>query len=385
MARSLHPGDPELKSGLPESVLEKPVQVEVPELELKGVSKSFSGMRAVDRCDLSIGRGEMLVLLGASGCGKSTLLNLIAGFETPDSGTVSMRGKVVNDTPPHRRNVALVFQHYALFPHMTITENIAYGLHARKMDKSDIAARVAEVVSLLKLTGLEDRYPAQLSGGQRQRAAVARALAIKPDMLLLDEAFSALDRNLREDMQLEFSLLLRRLSVTTVIVTHDQREAFSMADRIAVMEGGRIAQVGSPEDVYRKPETTSVFRFLGTINQFKATAVVDSQGAALRVGEGIQFEPAFSLDGFANGSEVTFDVRAEDIAVSETPTSIHKTNPAVVTLRTFLGPQERIVLDFGGEQVLVDRPAQLSFHPIQVGQKLYIDFDSRRSRISCRN
>lgn len=366
-------------------VLEKPVRADVPELELKGVSKSFGNMRAVDRCDLSIGRGEMVALLGASGCGKSTLLNLIAGFETPDSGTVSIGGQVVNDVPPHRRNVALVFQHYALFPHMTVTDNIAYGLHARKMEKGDIAARVAEVVSLLKLNGLEDRYPAQLSGGQRQRAAVARALAIKPDMLLLDEAFSALDRNLREDMQLEFSLLLRRLSVTTVIVTHDQREAFSLADRIAVMEGGRIAQIGSPEDVYRKSQSTSVFRFLGTINQFKATALVDSSGAALRLGDGVVFTPDFSLEGFANGSEVTFDVRAEDIAVSETPTSIHKANPATVTLRTFLGPQERIVLDFGGEQVLVDRPAQLSFHPIQVGQKLYIDFDPRRSRLSCRS
>lgn len=374
-----------MKNGLHESVLEKPVRADVPELELKGVSKSFGGMRAVDRCDLSIGHGEMLALLGASGCGKSTLLNLIAGFETPDSGTVSIGGQVVNDVPPHRRNVALVFQHYALFPHMTVTDNIAYGLHARKMEKADIAARVAEVVSLLKLNGLEDRYPAQLSGGQRQRAAVARALAIKPDMLLLDEAFSALDRNLREDMQLEFSLLLRRLSVTTIIVTHDQREAFSLADRIAVMEGGRIAQIGSPEDVYRKSETTSVFRFLGTINQFNAKVVLDSRGAELKLGEGIGFQPSFPLDGLSNGSEVTFDVRAEDIAVSENPTAIHKTNPATVTLRTFLGPQERIVLDFGGQQLLIDRPAQLSFHPIRVGQNLYIDFDPRRSRLSNRN
>jgi ABC-type Fe3+/spermidine/putrescine transport system ATPase subunit len=340
-------------------------------------------MLAVDRCDLRLSRGEILVLLGASGCGKSTLLNLIAGFETPDSGTISIRGQIVNDTPSHKRNVALVFQHYALFPHMTVEENVAYGLHARRMRRSDIEIRVTEMMSLLKLTGLGKRYPAQLSGGQRQRAAVARALAIRPDMLLLDEAFSALDRNLREDMQLEFSLLLRRLSVTTVVVTHDQREAFALADRIAVMEHGRIAQIGSPEEVYRNSETTAVFRFLGTINQFRATIVPQPGGSALRVAEGIVFKPSFPNGSLPARGDVTFDIRAEDINVSEAPTGIHRDNPAIVKLRTFLGSQERIVLDFNGQQIVVDRPAQLNFHPVHVDQKVYIDFDTRRCRLSC--
>lgn len=382
MAGSLYAGDPKLSRAVLGRVTGEPIKTDALELELKSVSKSFSGVLAVDRCDLSLRRGEMLVLLGASGCGKSTLLNLIAGFEEPDSGTVSIRGNVVNDTPPHRRNVALVFQHYALFPHMTVEENIAYGLQARRMNKSDVSTRVKEMISLLKLVDLGGRYPAQLSGGQRQRTAVARALAIRPDMLLLDEAFSALDRNLREDMQLEFSLLLRRLSVTTVIVTHDQREAFVLADRIAVMEAGRIAQIGSPEEVYRNPETTSVFRFLGTINQFRATVMADAGGPMLRVADGIVFKPSFPDGSLPGRGEIAFDIRAEDIRVSETPTSIHTLNPAIVKLRTFLGSQERIVLELDGQQILIDRPAQLSIHPIHVDQKLYIDFDSRRCRLS---
>lgn len=232
-----------------------------PELVLDNICKSFDGHVAVDRCNLALKRGEIVALLGASGCGKSTLLNLIAEFEDPDYGSISLHGEVINAIPPYRRNVAMVFQHYAMFPHLTVADNIGYGLTARRLGKGEIAMRVDEMVALLQLTGLEKRYPAQLSGGQRQRVAVARALAVRPDMLLLDEAFSALDRNLREDMQLELSLLLRRLKVTTVLVTHDQREAFALADRIAIMERGRIAQIGTPEDVYRKPGSSSVLRF----------------------------------------------------------------------------------------------------------------------------
>jgi ABC-type Fe3+/spermidine/putrescine transport system ATPase subunit len=359
-----------------------PTEFTIPELEITNVTKTFSGVPAVDRCKLSLRRGEILVLLGPSGCGKSTLLNLIAGFERPDVGEIAIRGTVVNEIPPHRRNVAMVFQHYALFPHLTVEQNIAYGLTARRMSKSDITDQVAEMISLLKLNNLQHRYPAQLSGGQRQRAAVARALAIRPDMLLLDEAFSALDRNLREDMQLEFSLLLRRLFVTTIVVTHDQREAFSLADRIAVMEAGRITQIGSPEEVYHDPNTTSVFRFLGTINQFRAQVREDGGIPMLRVAAGFMFKSPFAPENHRDGKDVSFGIRAEDISLSEMPTPVHSTGPAIVKLRTFLGAQERIVLDLGGSQIVVDRPAQMGRRPVYRDHKLYIDFDPRRCRLS---
>jgi ABC-type Fe3+/spermidine/putrescine transport system ATPase subunit len=354
-----------------------------PELSLSGVRKSFGAMVAIDGCDLTLFRGEIVALLGASGCGKSTLLNMIAGFERADSGTISMRGKVVNAVPPYRRNVAMVFQHYAMFPHLSVAENIAYGLQARRMEKSAAAARVGEMVTLLRLSGLENRYPAQLSGGQRQRVAVARALAVQPDMLLLDEAFSALDRNLREGMQLELSLLLRRLSVTTVLVTHDQREAFVLADRIAVMNAGRIAQIGTPEEVYRDPSGPYVLRFLGTINQLRAEMLSEAGRAHVRVSSGVSFAPV-AADGHSAGKKVTVDLRAEDIAISTGPTAVHRTGPATVALRTFLGSQERIVVDLESQQILVDRPAQASHTglPLTIGQQVYLDFEPSRCRIS---
>jgi ABC-type Fe3+/spermidine/putrescine transport system ATPase subunit len=352
------------------------------ELELISVCKSFGSVVAVDRCDLKINRGEIVALLGASGCGKSTLLNMIAGFEQPDYGTISVRGSVINDIPPHRRNVAMVFQHYAMFPHLTVAENIAYGLQARRVDKREARVRVGEMMELLKLTGLESRYPAQLSGGQRQRVAVARALAVRPDTLLLDEAFSALDRNLREGMQLELSLLLRRLSVTTVLVTHDQREAFVLADRIAVMESGRLAQIGTAEEVYRNPTTTYVLRFLGTINQLRVAVVPSGAGLEARLGSGVAFALPPQLAAASPGSEISLDLRAEHVAISPQATAVHHSAPATVSLRTFLGAQERIVLQLDGQQVLVDRPASVGGERLAIGDRVYIDFDPARCALA---
>lgn len=355
-----------------------------PELAINSVRKTFGVFTAVDRVDLTLRRGEILALLGASGCGKSTLLNMIAGFETPDFGTIAVRGTVINSIPPHRRNVAMVFQHYAMFPHLTVAGNIAYGLHARRLDKKEIAGRVSEMVGLLQLTGLQDRYPAQLSGGQRQRVAVARALAVRPDMLLLDEAFSALDRNLREDMQIELSLLLRRLTVTTILVTHDQREAFSIADRIAIMEAGRIAQIGTPEDVYRNPGSSSVLRFLGTTNRFEGVLAGAADRAQIAIAPGIVFTPAASTIDANFQGQVFIDLRAEDIGVSSEPTAVHCADPATVALRTFLGSQERIVIAFGRYQVVVDRPAQLAHMstPLTVGQQVYLAFNPATCRLT---
>ncbi|WP_231711559.1 ABC transporter ATP-binding protein [Xanthobacter dioxanivorans] len=357
--------------------------MEPPELVLDNLCKSFDGHVAVDRCSLALRRGEIVALLGASGCGKSTLLNMIAGFETPDYGTISLRGKAITGIAPHKRNVAMVFQHYAMFPHMTVTDNIAYGLHARRLDKAEIRARVAEMVALLHLGGLETRFPAQLSGGQRQRVAVARALAVRPDMLLLDEAFSALDRNLREDMQLELSLLLRRLRVTTVLVTHDQREAFALADRIAIMQGGRIAQIGTPEEVYRAPQSSSVLRFLGTTNRLAGVLVAEGAGHRMRVPPALDFiAPEETVAGSGAGP-VSLDLRAEDIALSPTPTPVHPTAPGIVTLRTFLGAQERVIVFLGDAQIVVDRPAQAGVQQlaVRVGDAVYLDFDPAACRL----
>ncbi len=351
-----------------------------PELVLDNVCKSFDGHVAVDRCDLVLRRGEIIALLGASGCGKSTLLNMIAGFEEPDFGTIALRGKVINAIPPYRRNVAMVFQAYAMFPHLTVADNIAYGLHARKLEKAEIAVRVDEMLTLLQLTGLGKRYPTQLSGGQRQRVAVARALAVRPDMLLLDEAFSALDRNLREDMQLELSLLLRRLEVTTVLVTHDQREAFALADRIAIMESGRIAQIGTPEEVYRRPGSSSVLRFLGTTNRFTGNAEASGE---VTIAGGLAFMlPTASV--VKKSGPVLVDIRAEDITLARQATALHRDAPAVVVLRTFLGSQERIVLQLGDAQVVIDRPAQaaLNQETLAVGDEVYLDFNPASCRLS---
>jgi ABC-type Fe3+/spermidine/putrescine transport system ATPase subunit len=348
-----------------------------PELVLDNICKSFDGHVAVDRCDLVLRRGEIVALLGASGCGKSTLLNMIAGFEDPDYGTISLHGRVINAIPPYRRNVAMVFQHYAMFPHLTVADNIGYGLTARRLSRAEIAARVDEMIALLQLEGLGKRYPAQLSGGQRQRVAVARALAVRPDMLLLDEAFSALDRNLREDMQLELSLLLRRLKVTTVLVTHDQREAFALADRIAIMERGRIAQIGTPEDVYRKPGSSSVLRFLGTTNRFTGNL---SDNGEVSIAPGLSFAASAGI----RAGALLVDIRAEDVTLSREPTALHRTSPAQVVLRTFLGSQERIVLKLNDHQVVIDRPAQVALNqePLAIGAQVYLEFDPASCRLS---
>lgn len=358
-------------------------QAAAPELVLDNLCKSFDGVVAVDRCDLALRRGEIVALLGASGCGKSTLLNMIAGFETPDYGSISLRGKVMNAIPPHRRNVAMVFQHYAMFPHLTVAENIAYGLTARRLDKAETRARVADMVGLLHLGGLEKRFPAQLSGGQRQRVAVARALAVRPDILLLDEAFSALDRNLREDMQLELSLLLRRLSVTTVLVTHDQREAFALADRIAIMEGGRIAQIGTPEEVYRQPRSSSVLRFLGTTNRLSGILSRRGDGFWLAISPAIALPAPQDSVGATPEGPVHVDLRAEDIVLSLSPTAAHGASPGRVALRTFLGAQERIVVEWAGSQIVVDRPAQPGALQavLGVGDEVYLDFDPAACRL----
>jgi putrescine transport system ATP-binding protein len=242
---------------------------EMPLLRIEGVVKKFGTFCAVDRLSMDIEAGEFVALLGPSGCGKTTLLRMLAGFETPDEGRILLNGRDIAQVPPHERPVNMMFQNYALFPHLSVRDNIAFGLKRAQMARSEIAARVAEMVALVKLDGLEKRKPDQLSGGQRQRVALARSLARRPQLLLLDEPLAALDKKLRESTQLELMEVQRRLGMTFIIVTHDQEEAMTVATRIGVMDAGRLAQAATPRELYEAPKSRWIAEFVGDINLFE--------------------------------------------------------------------------------------------------------------------
>jgi putrescine transport system ATP-binding protein len=243
-------------------------QADMPLLRIEGVAKKFGGFRAVDGVSLDIAAGEFFALLGPSGCGKTTLLRMLAGFETPDEGRILLNGRDIAQVLPHERPVNMMFQNYALFPHLSVRDNIAFGLKRAGMARQDIEPRVAEMVALVKLDGLEQRKPDQLSGGQRQRVALARSLARRPQVLLLDEPLAALDKKLRESTQLELMELQRRLGMTFIIVTHDQEEAMTVAGRIGVMDAGRLEQVATPRELYEAPLSRWIAEFIGEVNLF---------------------------------------------------------------------------------------------------------------------
>jgi putrescine transport system ATP-binding protein len=252
-----------------ESKADAPTSAEMPLLRIDTVVKKFGAFRAVDGLSLDIRAGEFFALLGPSGCGKTTLLRMLAGFETPDEGRILLDGLDIAQIPPYQRPVNMMFQNYALFPHLSVRENIAFGLKRTQMPRPEINARVAEMVALVKLDGLENRKPDQLSGGQRQRVALARSLARRPRVLLLDEPLAALDKKLRESTQFELMELQRRLGLTFIIVTHDQEEAMTVAGRIGVMDAGRLEQVATPRELYEAPRSRWVAEFVGDINLFE--------------------------------------------------------------------------------------------------------------------
>jgi putative spermidine/putrescine transport system ATP-binding protein/spermidine/putrescine transport system ATP-binding protein len=286
-------------------------------VRLDGVTKRFGDVTALHEAWLPIRRGELMTLLGPSGCGKTTLLNLVAGFLLPDGGDITIDGQRVTNIPTYKREIGMMFQNYALFPHMSVAANVGYGLKMRGVAKAEAATRVAQALALVKLTGLEDRKPRQLSGGQQQRVALARALVIKPKVLLLDEPFSALDRNLRGSMQVELKEIQRKLGVTTVFVTHDQGEALSLSDRIAVMSEGRIRQCGAPDEIYRRPSDRFVASFVGDVNILRARLDRVNAGVAIvALGETVVQVPAVPLNGVAAGSDVELFVRPEQLRVA---------------------------------------------------------------------
>jgi spermidine/putrescine transport system ATP-binding protein len=255
-------------------------------VELKNISKSFDGLSVLKNLDLTINNGEFLTLLGPSGCGKTTILRIIAGFETPDGGEVIINGRTVNDLPPNKRHINTVFQSYALFPHMTVFDNVAFGLKMAKTPAAELKERVNEVLSVVKLTEYAARKPSQLSGGQQQRVAMARAIVNKPSVLLLDEPLSALDAKLRYQMQEELKRLQRTLKIAFLLVTHDQEEALSISDRVVVMNEGVIQQIGSPKQVYEEPRNLFTAQFVGDINIFDAQVVDIENGTVIADVEG---------------------------------------------------------------------------------------------------
>lgn len=254
-------------------------------VELQEISKRFGATLVVDRLTLQIYKGEFFSLLGPSGCGKTTTLRIIAGFERPDSGELFINGRRVTHIPPQERDVNMVFQHYALFPHLTVEQNVAFGLEMQKLPRSQVRKRVARALELVRLIGLEQRFPHQLSGGQQQRVALARALVTEPAVLLLDEPLGALDLKLRQEMQLELKRLQRELQITFLYVTHDQEEALRMSDRLAVMHQGRVVQIGPPQEIYERPATRFVAEFIGESNLLEGRVVhVAGRRALVQIG-----------------------------------------------------------------------------------------------------
>ncbi len=291
--------------------LDRPIDV-----ELVDVTKVFdNGVVAVDRVSLQIYQGEFFSLLGPSGCGKTTTLRMIAGFEHPTSGEVRIEGRPMGQTPPFRRNVNTVFQNYALFPHMTVFENVAFGLKMKRVPRDEIAHRVREALQLVRLSGFEERYPRQLSGGQQQRVALARALVNRPRVLLLDEPLGALDLKLRKEMQLELKHLQMTVGITFIYVTHDQEEALTMSDRIAVMNAGRVLQVGSPVEIYERPASRFVADFIGETN-FLVGQVdeIDGETATVLLSGGRRLRVPIDRP-LAARSEVTVAVRPEKMRI----------------------------------------------------------------------
>ena len=315
-------------------------------LEIENLSFAVGATEILRRVSLTVEEGKCLALLGPSGCGKTTTLRSVAGFIRPTGGDVRFAGRSVLALPPHKRNVGLVFQDYALFPHMTVADNVAYGLKRRGVAAAERIKRVGEALALVQLEGLKDRLPAQLSGGQQQRVALARALVVRPDVLLLDEPLGALDRKLRDQMQVELKRIQREAAITTIIVTHDQEEALSLADDVAVMFSGEIAEIGRPAALYAGPRSRAVMEFLGASNVLSAEIVArEAEGAVLRLagGETVRISSAPPA-----GQTVTIGFRPEHVALSASrPTTGGLVLGGRVHEVVYKGPHAEVYVDAG--------------------------------------
>ena len=345
-------------------------------LRTQGLSKTFGAVTAVDDVTIDIPDGQFVCLLGPSGCGKTTLLRLIAGLESPSAGRILLDGADQSGIPAHRRGFGMVFQSLALFPHLTVAENIAYPLRIRGVARATCAARVDELLDLVRLPDVQDRRVHQLSGGQRQRVAIARALAIEPTLFLLDEPLSALDTKLREHMQIELRLLQQKLGITTIVVTHDQREAMTMADLVVVMDRGRILQAAPPIDIYRTPADSFVADFIGTSNLVTCRRVGADSVEIL--GRTIAVPEARTRD-IAIGAEGVLSIRPEDVALSDAPDD--GDFEGIVEFIRDLGASVEISVAVGGLTILSvstprDRPH------VDVGERVGIIFHTGRAALT---
>jgi len=341
-------------------------------VELTGITKRFGPLKAVDDVSLAIAEGDFFTLLGPSGCGKTTLLRTLAGFHTPDAGEIRFDGRVINDIPPHRRQTGMVFQNYALFPHLTVFDNIAYGLKARKVPRREIEARIGEVIRSVQLEGLEDRAPSKLSGGQQQRVALARALVISPSILLMDEPLSNLDAKLRVSMREEIRRIQKGLGITTVYVTHDQEEAMAVSDRIAIINRGRLEQVGTPAEIYFRPESRFAAEFMGGRNILDLELAGYDEGNAMIAASAGEAR-ILVRGGKPPGGRVVLSVRPEWIRVCTGP-SPGETNclSGVVLGSTFLGSMVRYrVSGPGGTPIVIEAHDPGERPPVGDGKTLW--------------
>lgn len=346
-------------------------------LELKNVSKSFSTVTAVHDFSLDIKKGSLVSFLGPSGCGKTTTLRMIAGFEQPDAGTILLDGEDITPIPPNRRDIGMVFQAYALFPNMNVRQNIAFGLKMRKMPKDQLEKRVDEILEMVRLQDTAKRYPHQLSGGQQQRIALARALAIQPRVLLLDEPLSALDAEVRLVLRGEIRRIQSELAITTVYVTHDQEEALSISDKVVVMDKGVIQQVGTPEDIYRSPQNRFVATFIGTANQFFGKVA----GMENVVSNGLKLFTN-KLKNITNGQEVVVLVRPEHILVKTEPEKCKGWNiikGAIETI-TFHGAVTRLGVNVNNRRVIADLAAADN-ESVALGQPIFLMFPTSACQV----
>jgi putative spermidine/putrescine transport system ATP-binding protein/spermidine/putrescine transport system ATP-binding protein len=339
---------------------------------LQDIVKRFGTFTAVHRTTLEIPEGAFVTLLGPSGCGKTTNLRMIAGLLDPTEGEIRIGGRRVNDVPIHKRNLGLVFQNYALFPHKTVAENVAFGLKYRDVPKSEIPAKVQAALDLVQLPHVGDRYPKELSGGQQQRIALARAIVIEPDVLLLDEPLSALDANLREDMRVELKRIQERIGVTTVFVTHDQSEALAMSDLIVVMSEGRVEQVGKPEEVYNTPASEFVANFLGASNITEATCI--EHGASVVVEDatfGTVTVPAAKAPNLTGQGPAKLVVRAEKLLLSKDPAPEGVISvPATVETVDYQGQAVRYFVRAGEAQLQAIN--MIDEHPFAAGASVHL-------------
>jgi putative spermidine/putrescine transport system ATP-binding protein len=342
-----------------------------PYLSIENVSKSFGKTQVVRGADIAVGKGEFVSLLGPSGCGKTTILRMVAGFETPTSGRILIDGKDVTSLKPNQRNIGMVFQSYALFPNMTVAGNIGFGLRVAGVPAAEAAKRVTEMLALIKLPQLADRFPWQLSGGQQQRVALARAIAPRPSVLLLDEPLSALDAKIRVSLRAEIGAIQRALGITTIFVTHDQEEALSMSDRVVVMNEGHIEQIGTPFEVYNRPATRFAAQFVGTLSILNAKVENAAKGEVSLGGASISGLKLPSSA--AKGAAVSLAVRPEAVAFKAAKGDVTLSGKIIDV--DFLGSVIRIKLAIGSDTISLDTFNDPSSPPPKHGDTVSVSFD----------